>query len=139
LRVRRRLFTILSAVSLLLSIALIVQRLRPLPGAVTVPMPQPPSDYMVTDSNGVTSFNYHVSATSIQNRSSPRIFGIAIPFPAALALTIVLPMVWWLAWWQRRTAEQRRRSCRCLTCGYDLRATPERCPECGAVPVGATK
>jgi hypothetical protein len=76
------------------------------------------------------AFAYGGSGTMTQHRL------IVVPYrwfalmfallPAARLIVIVRS--------RRRDIESR-----CRTCGYDLRATPNRCPECGAVPESATR
>jgi hypothetical protein len=45
--------------------------------------------------------------------------------------------IWYVRGFYRKAIERRRAAAgHCPSCGYDLRATPERCPECGAVPAG---
>jgi hypothetical protein len=63
----------------------------------------------------------------------------ASPTWALVAGTALLPVLW-LAWQVLRASIRRRLSAlnRCSDCGYDLRGSPERCPECGAA-AGAVK
>ena len=62
-----------------------------------------------------------------------------VPHGWVVLATAVPPAWWWVA---RGRAERRRsRAGRglCAACGYDLRASAGRCPECGAaVPSGAS-
>jgi len=56
---------------------------------------------------------------------------VIVPHWAVALVLGVLPGRWFFVWWRRR---RRLALGRCAVCGYDLRATPDRCPECGAVP-----
>jgi hypothetical protein len=58
---------------------------------------------------------------------------LVIPHWALVAATLPLPVAWLL---RRRRALRRHGAGLCPSCGYDLRATPGRCPECGTVPAG---
>ena len=57
-------------------------------------------------------------------------WSLFVPYWLIILITAPAPTVWWL----RRVRARRRVSMhRCLQCGYDLRASVDRCPECGAM------
>lgn len=79
----------------------------------------------------VAGFRFNVERTA---RGFVRAKAAAFPDAAVMGVTALLPICWRIAAKRRR---RRLMSGHCAACGYDLRATPDRCPECGNVPVKA--
>ena len=75
-----------------------------------------------------------------EHLSSPRKFwNVSVRHEAAVGGLALLPAVWLARLgWRRSRAWRLHRRGACSVCGYDLRATPGRCPECGHTPAGAT-
>jgi hypothetical protein len=61
-------------------------------------------------------------------RANAHVWRLAIPTPAMLVLVLIPPIVWA----SYRKSYGRYGFGYCRRCGYDLRGTPEECPECGA-------
>jgi hypothetical protein len=73
--------------------------------------------------------HYHTS----DDRRAGKMWLLLPYWPTALSLSLLLiiPAMHLMRWRRRR---RRSRLGVCPACGYDLRGTPDRCPECGAVP-----
>jgi hypothetical protein len=59
---------------------------------------------------------------------------LVVPWWSVAAVFAMLPLARIAAWLRRRRHAARGL---CPRCGYDLRATPERCPECGMAAAAA--
>jgi hypothetical protein len=71
----------------------------------------------------------------IDNRPNSVFVRVVVPYWLLALVFAILPVrrLWTRA---RRRAALRRGLNQCVRCGYDLRATPDRCPECGlSVPI----
>ncbi|HUR53988.1 MAG TPA: hypothetical protein VMZ71_07645 [Gemmataceae bacterium] len=68
------------------------------------------------------------------NPRSPGEWSAYVPFGYVVALFAATPLV---RGYRRYRRGSRRRPGHCAKCGYDLRATPSRCPECGAMAKAA--
>jgi hypothetical protein len=71
-------------------------------------------------------------ATSLPSYTKVREIGVSLPCWQAAVLSACLPVNWLLRRRRRQIGRLRLERGQCVRCGYDLRASPGRCPECGA-------
>lgn len=170
-RLRRILFNVLTAISLLLAIATAGLWVRQFFARDVLLLVISPDEVIRLESaNGIIAFARisegvgrfaahdsewkHDSATSVPfiryvfpesggfdfvhvgpTGGFPRLWALSIPLWLPLALDSVIPAA---AIWRYRRRDVSRPGC-CPACGYDMRANPARCSECGHEPAVAVR
>ena len=154
--VKRRLVTLAAIASLLLCIATVALWVRSYWAADRIERFNKVGSITLASRTGAIGFwrdpDWTGEARGIDYRKlqSGRPFGGALTFRAHVRygrqLRIIFPH-WFLALFFAilptfclgavLRARHHSRAGRCAACDYDLRATPQRCPECGATPASA--
>lgn len=149
-----RIFTILSATSLLLCVAMVMLWLaswRMSPrfwshvtmgswgSAIEITCVRYPGDQTIWKRHSYSEFKRTYAGIFISLDhftdvpGNPLVgFMVSVPYSRIVVALAILPV----AWFVRRLVVLQRHALPglCSNCGYDLRATPDRCPECGVVP-----
>lgn len=167
---RRRFFTLCSAVSLLLFAAVCVQWVLSYDSSFSWVSILPFGRFSgISAEPGVLTAHYSPEQSGIQRetihqRGAPptwslgwRAFGIesllvsggppsspiyneyraSAPHAVLAPVFAACPTLQLITVLRRQRIRRRRGAGQCAACGYDLRATPGRCPECGAVTTPA--
>ena len=129
---RRRLFNALSLLSLLLFVAVCVLWGSGRTAHVMLDDSSTESRVSRWLACGRGRVGYYKSEVMIYGPTTApmRVTAFDAPLWTVAASAAVLPA----AWLCPRLSRDRAVRGLCPACGYDLRATPDRCPECGTIP-----